>query len=413
MIDLSSPDVWPSTREKAASWEKQSYVKKGLLTLWDAANLLDPNGYGGIYETCSTATQGAIDGLYVTLEQSLQKNPPCFFGYPPDKASPLKVKTGFGVEELALYPGVAFLEWYEQHQQEGIDGRYFERYREALSPGEAVYRLFNDAQKKKNPFWGDKEPERNTPYCWRLSRKKELTVDDFACFYCGAGPCVSSSDNLKEELVEHILAWDGERFIDHGLGRYQGYLCGYESANESYFSGELEFPVEAYVAFLKEVGLDVPKEWAHIEPQTIEEPSPIRNEEPAAVEAVAAKDAACESASEEDGRTAGEDVEILDGLTLADFKRYLESNPPLKHVLPIVVRTVLLAEGNREKTNKALTAKLRESARRKGWGTGSGGVLSDAQGEAIDKMFLPVGKAGAGNKKGLRVLPTKEYEKEN
>lgn len=191
-----------------------------------------------------------------------------------------------------------------------------------------------------------------------------------------------------------------------------GILCGYSSTNENTWFEELKFPVEAYVAFLEEIGLPLPPEWEHIEPQTIEEPSSIYDEEPAAVETFDAQEEACVNAWEEDGRTASDEVEILDGLTLGDFRRYLESYPPLKHVLPIVVRTLLLAEGNREKTDRALTAKLRQSAKRDRWGTGSGYVLSDAQGEAINKMFLPVGKAGSGNKKALRVLSRQEYEKE-
>lgn len=189
-------------------------------------------------------------------------------------------------------------------------------------------------------------------------------------------------------------------------------LFGYSSLNDHEWLERLEFPIEAYVAFLKDIGLPLPPEWEHIEPQTIEEPSPIYDEEPAAVEAFAAQEEACVNAWEEDGRMASDDVEILNGVTLADFKRYLESNPPLKYALPIVVRTLLLAEGNREKTDRALTAKLRQSAKRDGWGTGSGYVLSDAQGEAINKMFLPVGKAGSGNKKALKVLSRQEYEKE-
>ena len=175
-------------------------------------------------------------------------------------------------------------------------------------------------------------------------------------------------------------------------------LFGYSSLNDHEWLEGLEFPIEAYVAFLKDIGLPLPPEWD--------------DEEPAAFEAFSAQEEACINAWEEDDCTASDEVEILDGLTLGDFRRYLESYPPLKHVLPIVVRTLLLAEGNREKTDRALTAKLRQSAKRDRWGTGSGYVLSDAQGEAINKMFLPVGKAGSGNKKTLKVLSRQEYEKE-
>ena len=192
---------------------------------------------------------------------------------------------------------------------------------------------------------------------------------------------------------------------------YGAALCGFSSLNENTWLAYLEFPVEAYAAFLEEVGLPLPPEWAHIKPQTIEEASPIRDEEPAAVEAVAAKDAAYENACEEDGRTAGEDVEILDGLTLGDFRRYLESNPPLKYVLPIVVKTFLLPDEHPARTQGSLRMDLKISAR-KGWGTGKGGGMADSQARAIEQILLPQGKAGAGNKKTLRVLPKKETGKE-
>ena len=153
------------------------------------------------------------------------------------------------------------------------------------------------------------------------------------------------------------------------------------------------------------------REWAHIEPQTIEEPSPFHDEEPAAVEAVAAQEEACVNACEEDGRTASDDVEILDGLTLGDFRRYLASNPPLKYVLPIVVQNFLLPDEHPARTQGSLRMDLNISAR-KGWGTGKGGSMADSQARAIEQILLPQGKAGAGNKKTLRVLPKKETEKE-
>ena len=167
MIDLGSPDVWPSTREKAASWEKQSYVRDGFLTLWDAANLMDPEGYGGIYETCSKAVQKRITGLYVTLRQSLTGNLPGFLGYAP-MAYRVTAKTPLGVEELPLFPGWVFLKWFEERKLEGMDGRFFERYRQpcqGLPPNVSI---------RKNPFWGEEEPDRNNPYCWSLSRKVAL-----------------------------------------------------------------------------------------------------------------------------------------------------------------------------------------------------------------------------------------------
>lgn len=274
------------------------------------------------------------------------------------------------------------------------------------------------ARKKRNPFWGDKEPKRDTAYYWRLSRRQRMTVEEFADFYCGSPYADFSrgsfhgalAEQLMEETAEHVFSYEGTFFNEH-WGYAPGYLCGYESENESLTYRELEFPVEAYVAFLEEVGLDLPREWAHIKPQTVEGPSPIHDEEPAAVEAVAAKDAACESASEEYGRTAGEDVEILDGLTLADFKRYLESNPPLKYVLPIVVKTFLLPEGHSSRTQGMLRMDLNRSAK-KGWGTGENGGMADSQARAIEQILLPKARGGSGNIKPLRVLHKKTPEKE-
>lgn len=255
MLDLGSPDVWPSTREKAASWEKVSYVRNGFLTLWDAANLMDPEGYGGIYETCSKAVQQRITGLYVTLKQSLQGSYPCFLGYAP-AAYRVMVETSLGVEELPLFPGRVFLEWVEQHKLEGIDGRFFERYRQTLSSGEVSFRPSPGTQNKKNPFWGNKEPERDSPYLWRFSLKTHLSVDDFATFYCGKS-IGSGSEHLVAEAVEHIRDPDGGPFS--GWESCVGYLCGYESTGEgSFLSRDLVFPIEAYVAFLNEIGLDVP-----------------------------------------------------------------------------------------------------------------------------------------------------------
>lgn len=415
MLDLSSPDVWPSTREKAASWEKQSYVRDGLLTLWDAANLMDPEGYGGIYETCSKAVQKRISGLYVTLRQSLTGNLPGFMGYAP-MAYRVTAETPLGFEELPLFPGWVFLKWLELHRLEGIDGRFFERYRQP-SGG-----LLPNVSIRKNPFWGDEEPDRNNPYCWRLSRLDGLTVDQFADFYCGCSDLdefideeINKTAHLIRVIDDYICVPEGVRTrYDKSIFRKQsrGVLFDRNSLNVASKTLELEFPRDAYIAFLQTVGLDLPREWAHIdiEPQIIEEPSPFHDEEAAAVEAVAAQEVACVNACEEDGRTASDNVEILDGLTLGDFRRYLESNPPLKYALPIVVKIFLLPDEHPSRTQGSLRMDLNISAR-KGWGTGAGGGMADTQGRAIEQILLPKGKAGAGNKKRLRVLPEKTKKK--
>lgn len=203
MLDLGSPDVWPSTREKAANWDQQSYVRKGIFTLWDAANLLDPEGYGGIYETCSKAVQARIAGLYVTLKQSLQERELSeriyFFGYAP-AAYRVKVKTSLGVEDLPLYPGVAFLAWYEHHKRAGIDGRYFERYR--LVRQDEKGRNSNS----ENPFWNYEGPlkmNKRGPAYWTLSRSKTMTVFEFVKFYCGID--LDSRDDESEEYFEFFV----------------------------------------------------------------------------------------------------------------------------------------------------------------------------------------------------------------
>ena len=410
MIDLGSPDVWPSTREMAANWETQKYVRDGLLTLWDAANLMDPEGYGGIFETCSKAVQKRITGLYVTLRQSLTGNLPGFLGYAP-MAYRVTAETPLGVEELPLFPGWVFLKWFEERKLEGMDGRFFERYRQPCQG------LPPNVSSRKNPFWGDEEPERNNPYCWRLSRQDGLTVEQFADFYCG---CSGFDEFIDEELDktshlisavdDYICVPEGVRTrYDQKIFRKQssGILFEHKSLNVASKAPELEFPRDAYIAFLQTVGLDLPREWAHIEPQTIEEPSPFHDEEAAAVEPVSAKEVAGVNACEEDGRMASDDVEILDGLTLADFKRYLESNPPLKYALPIVVKTFLLPDGHPARTQGTLRMDLNGSAL-KGWGTRKGGGMADSQARAIEQILLPQGKAGAGNKKTLRVLPKKE-----
>lgn len=414
MLDLSNPDVGSSTRNRAASWENLPYVREGLLTLWDAANLLDPEGYGGIYETCAKATQQRITGFYDTLKQSLTGSLPGFLGYAP-VAYRVEAKTAFGVEELPLFPGMVFLEWFEQHKQKGMDGRYFERYRYPLA------RKLPSISSQKNPFWGchgERLLTRNNPYCWDLSRKRIMSVRDFSFFYVGSDGSKESREEdlrlatpLMGKVVDEINRPPREPGEHVG-----GNLFGYVSLNKSNWPIDLEFPVGAYVAFLEFTELEMPPEWQEYEREEYDslppvEPLSVQEESSATVEPVEARETAGANACGKKGRTASDDIEILDGLTLADFKRYLESNPPLKHVLPIVVRTLRLPEGDREKTSKALTAKLRRSAKQDGWGT-CHRCLADAQGEAIDKMFLPVGKVGSGNKKALRILPAKEYEKE-
>lgn len=46
MLDLDGPDVWPSTLTKIGEWQRQSYVREGFLTPFDAACFMASEGYG-------------------------------------------------------------------------------------------------------------------------------------------------------------------------------------------------------------------------------------------------------------------------------------------------------------------------------------------------------------------------------
>ena len=77
MLDLSGPDVWPSTIAKVGEWSRQPCVREGFLTLFDAACLMAAEGYGGIFETCSKATQNEILGVsgFLCLGRLFQGQP--------------------------------------------------------------------------------------------------------------------------------------------------------------------------------------------------------------------------------------------------------------------------------------------------------------------------------------------------
>lgn len=118
MIDLSSDDVWPSTREKAGEWASQSYVNDGLLTLFDAACMMSFEGYGGIFDICSKYTQADINGYFEGLKNEIHKQGGVLEGYPP-------VKRYVNREEQDVFPVAAFLA-YCNRTGTG-DNRYFSR----------------------------------------------------------------------------------------------------------------------------------------------------------------------------------------------------------------------------------------------------------------------------------------------
>lgn len=182
MIDLSSANVWPSTRDKAGKWATTEYVRQGGLTLWDAANLLSYYSYGGVFSTCSKATKAEVVGLYETLRQSVKGYERLFEGYPPLLRSHVLERDLSGIVEsgdwvLDVYPVIAFRDW---HRRTGIgDGRYFESNAKATASEKKV--------EKANQFQysGDFALKIDTPRRLALSKREKLTVEEFAAFYCG------------------------------------------------------------------------------------------------------------------------------------------------------------------------------------------------------------------------------------
>ena len=180
MLDLSGPDVWPSTIAKVGEWSRQPCVREGFLTLFDAACLMAAEGYGGIFETCSKATQNEILGLNEALERSVDDRR-ALEGYWP-------VNRFVNGEYQDGYPLIAFKCWAERTGYG--DGRYFAK---AAAPGGSAPTGGVPSEgeaPKKNPFQyvGPWAIEKNTPRYALLKRKKSLTVYEFACLYCGIDP---------------------------------------------------------------------------------------------------------------------------------------------------------------------------------------------------------------------------------
>lgn len=206
MLDLSGPDVWPSTIAKVGEWSRQPCVREGFLTLFDAACLMAAEGYGGIFETCSKATQNEILGLNEALERSVDDRR-ALEGY-------LPVNRFVNGEYQDVYPLIAFKHWAERTGYG--DRRYFAK---AAAPGGSAPTGGVPSEgeaPKKSPFQyvGPWAIEKNTPRYVFLSRVKEMTAYEFACLYCGIDPNEQLPDDVYMEYVEPLL----NRIAEYAVG---------------------------------------------------------------------------------------------------------------------------------------------------------------------------------------------------
>lgn len=194
MRDLSAPDTWDSTRAKAGKWARLPYVVAGYLPLFDAACLMSGEGYGGIFDDCSRATQNEIRGIHEALKNSIAGGR--LEGY---CSQPQCVNGSY----LDAYPLIAYRNWIERT---GVgDGRYFEK-----------------AQGPSVDVAGDDEPEaaggvfqypgdypvaidRNSPRYVLSSKRKSMTVYEFACLYCGIDPEGYIPDRVRNNYIEPLI----------------------------------------------------------------------------------------------------------------------------------------------------------------------------------------------------------------
>ena len=210
MLDLSGPDVCPSTIAKVGEWSRQPCVREGFLTLFDAACLMAAEGYGGIFETCSKATQNEILGLNEALERSVDDRR-ALEGY-------LPVNRFVNGEYQDVYPLIAFKCWAERTGYG--DGRYFAK---AAAPGGSAPTGGVPSEgeaPKKNPFQyvGPWAIEKNTPRYALLKRKKSLTVYEFACLYCGIDPKAVIPKSVRDDYIEPLIALMVEHMeLDDGV----------------------------------------------------------------------------------------------------------------------------------------------------------------------------------------------------
>lgn len=196
MLDLSGPDVWPSTIAKVGEWSRQPCVREGFLTLFDAACLMAAEGYGGIFETCSKATQNEILGLKEALERSVDDRR-ALEGY-------LPVNRFVNGEYQDVYPLIAFKYWAERTGYG--DGRYFAK---AEGPGVDVAGGDEPEAAGGNMFQyrGSHAVtlDRNTPLYALCSKRKSMTVYEFACLYCGIDPKADIPKSVRNEYIEPLI----------------------------------------------------------------------------------------------------------------------------------------------------------------------------------------------------------------
>ena len=221
MIDLSSSEVWLSTRQKAGNWAAQEYVRKGGLTLWDAANLLSPYGFGGIYKTCSRSTQIEICGFYEALRQSVKGPERLFEGYAPLNVKPVRepdlaLTPAESGPLLDVYPVVAFQSWYRRTRIG--DGRYFE-----INPVTNAEISNTAPQINKKAFQSGSAPtfpfkKYSGPYAleeksikaFALAHRANLSVEEFAAIYCGLDldklrDGSSWNDNTYRDVIQPLV----------------------------------------------------------------------------------------------------------------------------------------------------------------------------------------------------------------
>lgn len=228
MLDLTSPDVWPSTLNKIGAWAKQPYIREGYLSLFDAACLMAKEGYGGLLteqardsKYCSKATQVEIHGYFSVLRQATQ-GAGTLEGYVP-------VKKWVNGQEQSVYPLKAFRAFVLRTGQG--DGRYFENTCTQSEKALAL-RVVSCGASGAWDVGGESEP----PFGICDSDMAE-TVDEFN-FYTE-----SSIEGLDEEISlfsvqeaviemlnldpDHLWKdrWDGKEFF-----RFEGVADALESA---------------------------------------------------------------------------------------------------------------------------------------------------------------------------------------
>lgn len=177
--------------------------------MFDAACLMAAEGYGGIFETCSKATQNEILGLNEALERSVDDRR-ALEGY-------LPVNRFVNGEYQDVYPLIAFKYWAERTGYG--DGRYFAK---AEGPGVDVAGGDEPEAAGGNMFQyrGSSAVtlDRNTPRYALCSKRKSMTVYEFACLYCGIDPKAVIPKSVRDDYIEPLIALMVEHMeLDDGV----------------------------------------------------------------------------------------------------------------------------------------------------------------------------------------------------